>query len=101
MTETKKTDNSFDYDSTEHVDILENGEVYDEGDQAQYLQLRSIADAQIKARNALNKKLSPHFDGVHCVECGDAIDPQRLKNSRTDTCFDCQSYLEERAKRAR
>lgn len=88
-------------DATGHVDILEAGEVYDEGDQAQYLQLRDIADAQIKARNALNKPLDPSFDGVHCVECGDAIDPRRLQSIKTDTCFDCFQYAETLAKRKR
>ena len=39
----------------DHVDILENGEVYDEGDQAQHLQLMSIAQAQRQAKERANR----------------------------------------------
>ncbi|HCJ8466394.1 TPA: TraR/DksA C4-type zinc finger protein [Escherichia coli] len=79
----------------DHVDILENGEVYDEGDQAQHLQLMSIAQAQRQAKERANRPLSPEFDGIHCIECGDQIPEKRLLTIRTDLCVDCQQYLDD------
>lgn len=35
----------------------------------------------------------PDFDGLHCVECGNEIPEQRLKNGRV-RCTYCQSAIE-------
>lgn len=79
----------------DHVDILVTGEVYDEGDQAQHLQLLSIAQAQKQARERANRPLSPEFDGTHCIECGETIPEKRLLSIRTDLCVDCQQDLDD------
>lgn len=39
----------------------------------------------------------PTFDKIHCVDCGEAIEPIRLVAGRF-RCFDCQTAQEKRAK---
>lgn len=79
----------------DHVDRLESGDVHDETDLAQHLQLLSIASIQKQARERANKPLNPDFDGVHCVECGEEIPKNRLAKIRTDLCVDCQQEIED------
>lgn len=34
-------------------------------------------------------RISPEFDGYHCIECDDEINPERLKAVVTDHCINC------------
>jgi RNA polymerase-binding transcription factor DksA len=78
--------------------FLSNDEVFDETDQAQYLQLMEQAAIAQRARNMNAPETHPDFDGEHCIDCDVSIPKPRLAHGKI-RCFDCQSYLEEVKKR--
>lgn len=51
--------------------------------------------AAVRARNA--PQTHPDFDGEHCVDCDEAIPPERLAAGRV-RCTRCQSIQEQRSK---
>jgi hypothetical protein len=53
------------------------------------------ADAERRARGRSAPESHPDFDGIHCVECEDAIFLQRLKLGKV-RCVSCQQDLEKR-----
>ena len=77
---------------------LPNDEVLDEADQAQHLQLQELAAINRRARELNKPETHEDFDGAHCVECDTVIPPARLLLQKV-RCVDCQSFLEEDAKR--
>lgn len=77
---------------------LPTDQVFDETDQAQWMQLREIADITRRGL-AMNKpEHHPDFDGEHCVDCDDEIPELRLKMQKV-RCVDCQQVLEDDLKR--
>lgn len=77
------------------IDLLSNNEVYDETDQAQWIQLAEQASYQERARKANAPEFDPEFDGLHCIECDAEIPAARLKLHKI-RCVDCQEELENR-----
>ena len=78
---------------------LSSSDVGDETDMAQHLQLREQAEIQRRARLMNQPETHPDFDGEHCVECDVEIPVARLLMHKV-RCVDCQSVLEESARRA-
>lgn len=81
---------------------LDNREVYDEGEQAQWLQIQEQADIQHRARAAAAAMVQSHpaFDGKHCIDCDVAIPKRRLEMKRI-RCVDCETLREEDEARQR
>lgn len=78
---------------------MSNDERFTElGDAAQRLNEEMNAQALrvIQARSA--PETHPDFDGVHCVDMGEEIPPERLALGKV-RCIDCQRVLERRSKR--
>lgn len=70
-------------------------EVFDEADQAQWLNLRELAAVQSRARQMSLPETHPDFDGETCVVCGDDMPKERLVLRRI-RCVECQSLLEKK-----
>ena len=68
-------------------------EVLDEGEMAQFIQLKEQAAISARARELNRPEFHPDFDGKNCVECGEAMPKGRLELKRV-RCVDCQSFLE-------
>lgn len=81
-----------------YIDMLSSNEVYDETDQAQWIQLAEQASFNERAKKANAPEYSPDFDGVHCVECDAEIPAARLKLHKI-RCVDCQEEREKTIKR--
>lgn len=81
--------------TTEIVDpgFLDNGDVFDEADHAQWQQLREQADIHSRAMQLNKPESHPDFNGFECVECGEEIPLPRLKMHKV-RCVDCQNDLE-------
>jgi RNA polymerase-binding transcription factor DksA len=75
-----------------------NDEVFDEVDQAQYLQLMEQAAIAERAKTINQRETHPDFDGKHCVECDAIIPVPRLKHGKV-RCVDCQADIEDAARR--
>lgn len=82
----------------EHNLEQDKTEVFDEVDMASHLAL-SYTENALKMHREKNKKktLSPDFDGVTCVECGDDLPQVRIEMG-VDLCTSCQTDIEEREK---
>lgn len=81
--------------TTEIVDpgFLDNGDVFDEADHAQWQQLREQADIHSRAMQLNKPETHPDFNGFECVECGEEIPLPRLKMHKV-RCVECQNDLE-------
>lgn len=49
------------------------------------------------ARNQMREQTDPSFDGIHCIDCEEAILPGRLALKRM-RCAPCQTIIEVRMK---
>lgn len=75
-----------------HIE-LENNEVYDEVDIASALEMGFVAQS-ISAITEKNKpEKHPNFDGVHCIDCEESIEKERLALGKI-RCFECQNILD-------
>lgn len=77
----------------ENLDNMPRDEVFDECDQAQWLNLQEIAQSAKLARERSAPETHPEFDGVHCVDCDIEIPAQRLALHKV-RCVHCQEDLE-------
>lgn len=78
---------------SEVPEMLSNSEVYDEADQAQWIQLAEQASFRERARVANAPETHPDFDGQHCIDCGNEIPEARLQLFKI-RCVECQRVLE-------
>lgn len=78
---------------------LPTDQVFDEADQAQWMQLREQAEILRRGRQMNQPEQHPDFDGKHCVECDIEIPAARLAMHKV-RCVDCQEELEENRRRA-
>lgn len=78
-------------------EMLSNDEVYDFGDQAQWIQLAEIASLQKRSRLLNAPETHPDFDGETCLDCGNDIPKARLELHKI-RCIECQRFLEIRKK---
>lgn len=65
-------------------------------DTAQAFQARLNSDAETRQRGKSAPEIQPGFEafnGLNCVDCGDAIHPVRLAAGRV-RCTECQDFLE-------
>ena len=69
-------------------------EVHDEGEEAQWIQLKEQARIGILAQELARPEYHADFDGLHCVDCDIEIPEFRLKINRV-RCKDCQELVEE------
>lgn len=76
-------------------EMLSNSEVYDEADQAQWIQLAEQASFRERARQANAPESDPNFDHKHCIDCGEEIPEARLALFKI-RCVECQRALENR-----
>ena len=81
--------------------LWQSDEVFDETDQAQYLQLVEQADIHLRVREMNKPIFHPDFDGLHCVECDIEIPAKRLASTRCVRCVDCQELFEKIQKKPR
>ena len=88
------------------VELLSKDEVYDETDQAQWIQLQEQTSYQERARKANAPEYDPSFDGIHCIDCIDngippekAVIPQGRLALHKIRCIDCQTQYEKDNKR--
>ena len=51
-----------------------------------------------RVKALLQQETHEGFDGVHCIECTEDIEPERLKH-RFIRCFECQDRREKLKKR--
>jgi len=91
---------SNDYSSTKagigssaDPDLLSNDEVYDECDQAQWVQLSEIASIRKRAEQMNAPERHPDFDGIHCLDCDEPLVKGRLSLGKI-RCVECQRILE-------
>lgn len=77
----------------EAPEMLSNSEVYDEADQAQWIQLAEQSSFRERARLANAPETHPDFDGQHCIDCGEEIPAPRLALFKI-RCVECQRALE-------
>lgn len=63
--------------------------------------LENVLNSELKAldyeierikHNILVKKVVAKFDNIHCIDCGDPIEPERLKLIDTVYCSFCTNY---------
>jgi RNA polymerase-binding transcription factor DksA len=80
--------------------VLPNDQVFDETDQAQWMQLREQAEINRRGRELGRPELHPDFDGSHCVDCDCEIQAPRLLLGKV-RCVDCQQMKEDGEKRAK
>lgn len=66
-------------------------------DVAQELQDNSNRVAIAKVQASMGPESHPEFDGVHCVDGGEVIPPERLAMGRI-RCTGCQAALEHSSK---
>ena len=65
-------------------------------DIAAAFQARLNSDAETRQRGKSEPEIQPGFEafnGLNCVDCGDAIHPVRLAAGRV-RCTECQDFLE-------
>lgn len=74
-------------------DVLDNTEVYDEGDIASALERGYINQALQRHKEKLAPETHPDFDGETCIDCGNDIPEVRLKMGKI-RCVPCQEKLE-------
>lgn len=79
--------------------LLTNDEVYDETDQAQYLQLCEMAEIHRRIQEMNRPVIHLDFDGIHCIDCDMEIPPLRLAIKGCVRCIDCQEMFEKQKKR--
>lgn len=91
---------SRDFDPALDIGFLNSGEVYDDGEHAQWLHLREIAEVARRARELNARQFHPDFDGRHCIECDIEIPRVRLDLGKVK-CVDCQAAFEEQGVRER
>jgi hypothetical protein len=72
-------------------------QVADESDRATLIETARNDDALERIRARVQPETHPDFDGVHCVECDDALPAARLALGRV-RCVVCQSAIERDAK---
>lgn len=53
---------------------------------------------QMQLNIAAANRLDPNFDGVHCIECDEEIEPKRLAVIKTDKCAACAHELDRKNK---
>lgn len=90
--------NSTEFDETSDPGYFLNSEVYDEGEQAQFLHLKEMAEINFTARKLNAPEKHSSFDGKHCIDCDITIPQKRLELNKI-RCVDCQLFLEEEKKR--
>jgi RNA polymerase-binding transcription factor DksA len=88
---------SQDHSIPEDDDMLDNTEVYDEGDLASAYERGFIQDALNRHKEKLAPESHPDFDGETCIDCGVDIPVLRLNMGKI-RCVDCQDKLEKRKK---
>jgi len=104
MNTTKQTQNiTTDSDFMRNQDVTainhySSTEVSDEADLAQLIQLNEMAHLQDLAKQAVAPQSHPDFDGIHCVDCDEALPKERLNFGRI-RCTTCQSDIEKRSKK--
>lgn len=81
----------------ENNDMLDNTEVYDEGDLASAYERGFIQEALNRHKEKLAPETHPDFDGETCIGCGVDIPVLRLNMGKI-RCVDCQDKLEKRKK---
>lgn len=86
-------------EDTSDPGLWRGDEVYDETDQAQYLQLCEMAEITRRIREMNRPQTHPDFDGVHCIDCDIEIPPRRLAITGCIRCVDCQELVELKSKR--
>ena len=95
ITPIRQTFSGLSYDCD--PDLLSNDEVYDDGDQAQWIQLSEIAAIQKKSQLLNAPESHPDFDGKTCLDCEDEIPKERLALHKI-RCIECQRVIELRKK---
>lgn len=86
-------------EATDDPGFWKNDEVYDEVEQAQYLQLCEMAEITRRIKEMNRPQTHPDFDGIHCIDCDISIPPRRLEILGCIRCVDCQDYFEKLQKR--
>ncbi|NBT34014.1 MAG: TraR/DksA family transcriptional regulator [Betaproteobacteria bacterium] len=72
-------------------------ELTDESDRASAVEAQFNEDALELARRKIAPEVSPDFDGLHCIACGEKILAARLKLGKI-RCIDCQTLKEKQSK---
>ena len=69
----------------------------DELDRASDIEIASTEEGIRRSLAKLRPQYDSRFDGIHCVDCGEALPAIRVTNTRV-RCVDCQELVDRKGK---